>query len=152
MWLIEDLNSEDLQWKPPESNSRTIISYFRHIINAEIYWLKQLGIEDFSFIENSAPIEKIKNHFKLLEKFLIDHLEKTPNNEIGIIVPEITNGKIEKMGSLVWLILRTSLHAVHHFGQISHIRYTIGKPPNPETQRISWGQVMDLIVLCSSPY
>ncbi len=63
MWLIEDLTLDELEWRPPESNTRTISSYFRHIINAEIYWLQQLGVEEYTILPKAISIDEMKKRF-----------------------------------------------------------------------------------------
>ena len=152
MWLIDDLSLEDLLWKPPESDSRTITSYFRHIINAEIYWLQQLGIKNFEFIPESSSIGEMKKQYLELEVFLCERIDNLKENELKVVLPSYSaDGKLEKMGSFTWMVIRTSHHAMHHFGQVSHIRYASGNPPNPKTRKFTWGQITDILALSSIP-
>ena len=48
-WMLEDLIKEDFLWQPEKTNARTIQSLFRHIINAEIFWLKHLEDETYLY-------------------------------------------------------------------------------------------------------
>ncbi|MHA2109661.1 MAG: DinB family protein, partial [Candidatus Hodarchaeales archaeon] len=48
-WMLEDLTKEELLWKPENTSARTIQSYVRHIINAEIFWLKHLEDEAYNY-------------------------------------------------------------------------------------------------------
>ena len=65
---------------------------------------------------------------------------------MAIRLPSYDNEKLVKPGNFTWLVLRTSLHAIHHFGQIAHIRYSLNNPPNKEERKVTWGEAMDVIV------
>ena len=145
-WMLEDLIKEDLLWQPEKTNARTIQSFFRHIINAEIFWLKHLKDETYSYEQKSSEFQKLLLTFDELEKHFITCIQNSKDSDLEFHTPKYEGEELMTPGTLSWVILRTSLHAVHHFGQIAYIRYSIDKPPNKETREISWGGTMDIIV------
>ncbi|PWI47631.1 hypothetical protein CEE45_10720 [Candidatus Heimdallarchaeota archaeon B3_Heim] len=145
-WMLEDLIKEDLLWQPENTNARTIQSFFRHIINAEIFWLKHLEDETYSYEPKSSDFQKLLLTFDELEKHFITCIQNSKDSDLEFHTPKYEGEELMTPGTLSWVILRTSLHAVHHFGQIAHIRYSMDKPPNKETRKISWGGTMDIIV------
>ena len=144
-WMLEGLSLEDLEWKPRGGNARTIKSLFRHILNAEIYWLKHLGDNFFSYQSKDKSMQELYETFNELESYLISLISSASQEDLKIRNPIYDNEDLKTPGSLAWMILRTSLHAVHHFGQISHIRFSMDKPPDPNSKEITWGEAMDVI-------
>ncbi len=144
-WMVSDLNEDELNWIPPKSNARTIQSYFRHIINAEIYWLKHLGDESFSYEPRSVEFPKLQKTYEKLGNYFTSKMNDAKEGELEIRTPVFNGNELQKPGSFSWIVLRTSLHAIHHFGQIAHIRYSMDKPPNPDLRKVTWGETMDII-------
>lgn len=150
--IMENLSSEDLFWVPEGTNARTIYSYFRHIINAEIYWLKMLDDESFQYLEKTMSIIDMIHIYNQLGQYLIDSLDNCSDSELLIKTPKFEQNKIAEKGTLAWLIERTSLHAIHHFAQISYIRYARNNPPASEPlpsapeNFVSWGDTMDTLI------
>jgi uncharacterized damage-inducible protein DinB len=144
-WMIDGLNDRELSWIPPDSNARTIQSYFRHIINAEIYWLKHLGDESFSYEPRSVEFSVLQETYKKLGNYLTTRINEIEEEELTIRTPIFEGNELQTPGSFSWIVLRTSLHAIHHFGQISHIRYSLDNPPNPDSRTVTWGETMDII-------
>ena len=144
-WMVDDLSEDEITWVPPDSSARTIQSYFRHIVNAEIYWLKHLGDESFSYEPRSAVFKTLQETYKNLGEYLKSKLDSAEEEELVIRTPIFDKNELQKPGSLSWVILRTSLHAIHHFGQVAHIRYSMDKPPDPDLRKVTWGETMDII-------
>ncbi|MHA1941302.1 MAG: DinB family protein [Candidatus Hodarchaeales archaeon] len=144
-WMVDDLSYEELNWIPPESNARTIQSYFRHIINAEIYWLKHLGDESFTYEPRTVEFRQLQETYQKLGQYLKSKINNAEEAELEIRTPSYEGNELQNPGTFSWIVLRTSLHAIHHFGQISHIRYSMDKPPNPDLQKVTWGETMDII-------
>ncbi|MHA1975689.1 MAG: DinB family protein [Candidatus Hodarchaeales archaeon] len=145
-WMLEDLTKENLLWRPENTNARNIYSFFRHIINAEIYWLKHLGDETFSYEPKAIEFQKLVGTYGKLEKYLITLIENTESQQLEFHTPKFEGEELIDPGTISWVVLRTSLHAIHHFGQIAHIRYSMEKPPNLMTRKVSWGAAMDIVV------
>lgn len=143
LWMFEDLSSSDLTWTP-NGDAKTIAHYFRHIVNAEIYWLKHLGDTTYEYEPESQKFKKLLEIYTQLGEYLIEKIKAEGN--LAIRLPIYENDSLVQVGNLSWVILRTSLHSIHHFGQIAHIRYSLNKPPNKETRKVTWGEAMDVIV------
>ena len=145
-WMLGNLTPLELTWLPKNTDAQTITDYFRHIINAEIFWLKHIGDTKYEYEPESEEFTKLLQTYKQLEDYLIDRIKNSPDTELAIRLPIYENEKLVTPGNLSWLVLRTSLHAIHHFGQIAHIRYSINNPPNKGERKVSWGEAMDVIV------
>jgi uncharacterized damage-inducible protein DinB len=145
-WILEGISPSELDWSPDDKYAQTIIQYFRHIVNAEIYWLKHIGDNTFEYEPESVKFQKLLQKYIQLEKYLISKINNASEEELAIRLPLFENDTLVQQGSMVWLILRTSLHAVHHFGQIAHIRYSLNNPPDAETRKVTWGEAMDVII------
>ena len=150
--IMENLSLEELFWIPEGTNARTIYSYYRHIINAEIYWLKMLDDNNFESIGNTVSFIEMKEIYNQLGQHLIKLVEKCSDLELSLKIPKFKQKEILEKGSLAWLIERTSLHAIHHFAQIAHIRYARNNPPanqpfpSAPEKFISWGETMDTLI------
>ncbi len=144
-WMLEGLSQKEFEWKPVGGRARTIKSLFRHILNAEIYWLKHLGDNSYSYESKTESIDHLFEAFNKIEQHLISLLSNASDDDLMIKNPKFNGDKLQIPGSLAWIVLRTSLHAVHHFGQIAHIRFSMEKPPNPEERKVTWGEAMDVI-------
>jgi uncharacterized damage-inducible protein DinB len=145
-WMVDNLTPLELTWLPKNTDAQTITDYFRHIVNAEIFWLKHLGDTKFEYESKSEEFTKLLQTYKKLENYLINQITNTSDTELAIRLPIYENEKLLKPGNISWLVLRTSLHAIHHFGQIAHIRYSINNPPNKRERKVTWGEAMDVIV------
>ena len=141
--MLEGLTSEELTWCPDGTQARTIQSYFRHIINAEIYWLKTLDDETFDYLPENASFDELMDIYLQLKDHIIQAIEKASADDLIPRVPIFQEKELRQKGSLSWMIERTSLHAIHHFGQVAHIRYSLEKPPSITPR---WGNVMDTFI------
>ncbi len=144
-WMLDGLSSSELNWVPQDTDAQTIAQHFRHIINAEIFWLKHLGDTTFEYEPESAKFHKLLQNYKHLEEYLITRINITSEVELAIRLPIFENDSLVKQGSLGWVVIRTSLHAIHHLAQIAHIRHSLNNPPNIETRKVTWGEAMDVI-------
>lgn len=146
--LLEGLTSDEIIWRPEGTRARTIHSYLRHIANAEIYWLKNLDDESFDYLSKDALFEEIMERYKQLESHLTQLISNATNDDLLLRTPIFKENKLQQKGTLAWMVERTSLHAVHHFAQIAHIRYCLENPP-PTSEPISWGKTIDALIFLS---
>lgn len=142
---LEGLTSDEYTWRPEGTRARTIQSYLRHIVHAEIYWLKTLGDETFDYLSKEASFLEIMNRYKQLEGYLTGLVAIASKEDLIPRIPIFKEKKLQKKGTLAWMVERTSLHAIHHFAQVSYIRYSLEKPPSSES--IKWGEVMDSFIM-----
>ena len=150
--MMENLSSQDLLWIPEKTNARTINSYFRHIISAEIFWLKMYDDKSFDYFDKSTSIIEMTSIYNQLGQYLVDLVDNCSDSELIIQTPKFEKKEIVLKGTLAWLIERTSLHAIHHFAQIAYIRFARDNPPASEPlpsapeKYVSWGDVMDTLI------
>ncbi|MHA2253321.1 MAG: DinB family protein, partial [Candidatus Kariarchaeaceae archaeon] len=149
--LIDGLTLDELLWRPEGTRGRTIQSYFRHIINAEIYWLKSLEDHSFEYLPKEVEFSEFLKRYNNLESHLAQSLDNSTEEQLKVRVPLFEDDKLQKKGTLAWMIMRTSLHAIHHYGQISHIRYSIEKPPLKNLDVPTWGKIMDTFSFLNPP-
>ncbi len=141
--MLEGLTSDELTWRPDGTRARTIQSYLRHIINAEIYWLKTLDDETFDFLPSDASFDELMEAYQQLEGHIVQSIDKASPDDLIPRVPLFQEKELHQKGSLAWMVERTSLHAIHHFGEVAHIRYSLETPPSIKP---TWGNVMDSII------
>jgi uncharacterized damage-inducible protein DinB len=142
--LLGGLTPNELSWIPEGTRGRTIQSYLRHIINAEVYWLKNLGDNSFEYFQRATSFNDLLEAYNQLGRHIAQLIENSSNDDLTIRTP-VFEEKIQKeKGTLAWTVGRTSLHAIHHFAQVSYIRYSLENPPSEGP--ITWGNVIDAIV------
>ncbi|UYP46888.1 hypothetical protein NEF87_003173 [Candidatus Lokiarchaeum ossiferum] len=144
--MIVDLKEEEQTWTPPNTKGRSIKSYFLHIINAEIFWLLKQGHENLEYIGPDNPMDIIIEGYDKMEEYLLKTIEKSEGEQLEIIPHVLDKEQTIQMGTLGWMIWRTSMHAVHHFAQMAYIRFALENPPI-EDSTYSWSRVMDTIVM-----
>ncbi|MFX0123214.1 MAG: DinB family protein [Candidatus Hodarchaeota archaeon] len=142
---LEGLTLDELTWRPEGTRARTIQSYLRHIVNAEVYWLKTLGDETFDYLPKETSFTKIMDLYKQLEGHITGLVANASKDELIARIPIFKDDKLQKQGTLAWMVERTSLHAIHHFAQVAYVRYSLEKPPSSKS--IKWGEVMDLFIM-----
>ncbi|MFW9993869.1 MAG: DinB family protein [Candidatus Odinarchaeota archaeon] len=152
--MLGGLTSDELTWQPEGTRARTIQSYLRHIINAEIHWLRKHGDTTYDFFANDTPFDKLMDNYHRLGEHLIQILDEASDDEMLPRAPISSEEKKQQGGTLAWIVWRTSLHALHHYAQIAHIRYSIEKPPSDErvvnpflNRKVTWGEAVDVIFL-----
>ncbi len=150
-YLLDGLTPDELLWRPEGTRGRTIQSYFRHLINAEIYWLKNLDDHTFDYLPKEVEFSELLTTYNSLESHLAQSLDNSKEEQLKVKVPLFEDDKLQKKGTLAWMIMRTSLHAIHHFGQISHIRYSIENPPLKNSDVPTWGKIMDTFSFLNPP-
>ena len=144
--LLAKLTEEEIHWVPAQTQGRSIYNYFLHLVNAEIYWLKELGYSPQDYVEKDTLLDKILQEYDVLEIYLIQSIEKLPQDQLELITPKNTSEGLTRAGTFGWMIWRTSFHAIHHLAQIASIRVAQGNATleDPET---SWSKVMDQIIM-----
>ncbi|MHA1672508.1 MAG: DinB family protein, partial [Promethearchaeota archaeon] len=88
--LLADLTEEELRWVPAQTQARSILSYFRHVVNAEIYWLKELGFSPPDYLGNNSPFDEVLQGYDALESYLIQSIHDLPQDQLELITPEKT--------------------------------------------------------------
>jgi len=144
--LLAELTDEEIYWVPTQTQGRSIFSYFLHLVNAEIYWLKEFGFSPSEYLGKDTPFDELLQSYNDLENYLIQTIQELPNEKLEIITPVKDGDKITRFGTFGWMIWRTSFHAIHHFAQIAYLRYAQGNPP-PEDPETSWSKIMDQIIM-----
>jgi len=144
--LLEELRDEEITWVPPQTKGRSIYSYFLHLVNAEIYWLKEFGFSPSEYLGKDTPFDELMQNYNDLENYLIQTIQELPNDQLKIITPVKDGDKLTRFGTFGWMIWRTSFHAIHHLAQISYLRFTQGNPP-PEDPETSWSNIIDQIIM-----
>lgn len=140
MRMQEGLAPTELVWYPEGTRGRTISSYLRHIINAELYWLKQLGYKESpDYLQKESSNDELMKNYRNLSSFICNLIENASEEDL---IPQATREK----RTLAWMVWRTSLHAIHHFAQVAYIRYALENPPDAESVNASWGKTMDTLI------
>ena len=144
--LLTELKDEEIYWIPTQTQGRSIHSYFLHLVNAEIYWLKKFGFSPFEYLGKDTHFNELMQSYDDLEKYLIQTIQELPNDQLEIITPIKEGDTLTRYGTFGWMIWRTSFHAIHHFAQIAYLRFTQGNPP-PQDPETSWSKIMDQIIM-----
>lgn len=139
--LLDRLDPSETSWIPQGTKGRSIKSYLRHIVNAELFWLNHLGYETPDYLSREMPFSEILKSYNYCELLIKEFLDQATNKDMIPRTPNDNNG-----ATIAWAVWRTSLHSIHHFAQIAYIRYTLGNPPDPESVNAQWGDVMDKII------
>lgn len=144
--LLAGLKDEEIHWLPTQTQGRSIHSYFLHLVNAEIYWLKEFGFSPSEYLGKDTPFDELLQSYNDLENYLIQTIQELPNDQLEIITPIKNGDTITRYGTFEWMIWRTSFHAIHHLAQIAYLRFTQGNPP-PDDPETSWSKIMDQIII-----
>ncbi len=142
---LEGLTLDELTWRPEGTRARTIQSYLQHVVNAEIYWLKTLDDDTFDYLSKEASFTEIMELYKQLEEYITGLIANATKEDLISRIPTFKEDKLQKPGTLAWMVERTSLHAIHHFAQVAYVRYSLEKPPSKEP--IKWGKIMDSFIM-----
>lgn len=149
--MLEGLKENEVAWIPENTKGRSIESYLRHLLNSEVYWYKMIKDESFDYSSSKIGFEDLVNSFKKHESRILELIENSDEEELSLRIPEWEGENfhnLRRRGTLAWKIYRTSMHAVHHFGQIAYIRFSLENPPVDKIDGHSdpWGYVMDQLV------
>ncbi len=152
--MLEGLTEEQIQWTPEGTKGRSISSYLRHLLNSETYWYNIMGDDSFKYFGKNVSFKEMVDNFQKHREMIKNLIEKAGIDDLNIQNPVFEDGNYQKLiqkGTIAWAIWRTSMHAVHHFGQCAYIRYSLGNPPSEklpgvENKSDPWGYVMDKIV------
>ena len=140
------LSDVEFTWIPSNTKGRNIHSYFRHIINAEIFWLLKMEYSNLDYYGPDVKLEKLIQGFEAMEDYLLNAIKEASEEQMEITQHVLENEETIQTGTLGWMVWRTSMHAVHHFAQIAYIRHALENPPI-ENDNYNWSKVMDSIVL-----
>ena len=149
--MLEGLKENDITWVPENTKGISIESYLRHLLNSEAYWYKMIKDESFEYFSKISSFDDLINGFKDYELKIHDLIDNVDDEDLEIRLPEWDGEnyqKLKRRGTLAWKIYRTSMHAVHHFGQIAYIRFSLENPPAEKIDGHSdpWGYIMDQLV------
>ena len=153
--LLEGLTEAQIKWIPENTKGRSINSYLKHLLNSETYWYNLMGDDSFKYFGKNVTFKELVENFQRYSEMIINLIEKAGSEDLIIKKPIFKDNTYQKLiqkGTIAWVVWRTSMHAVHHFGQCAYIRYALGNPPSKklpgfEDQSNPWGYVMDRIVL-----
>ena len=98
--------------------------------------------------------QNLVNNFKKNESKILELIENAEDEDLNLRTPEWEGEnyqKLKRRGTLAWKIYRTSMHAIHHFGQIAYIRFSLENPPADKINGHSdpWGYIMDELIFLS---
>jgi hypothetical protein len=144
--MVVGLSDGEFNWIPSKTKGRSIHSYFRHILNAEIFWLLKMGYSNLDYFGHDIQLEKLFLGFEAMEDYLLGAIREASEEQMEITQHILENEETIQTGTLGWMIWRTSMHALHHFAQIAYIRHALENPP-AEDDNYNWSKVMDSIVL-----
>ena len=149
--MLEGLKEKEITWTPENTKGRSIESYLRHLLNSEVYWYKMIKDESFEYFSKNITFDDLTNGFKKHEPKILELIDNADEEDLALRIPEWEGENYQKLGlrgTLAWKIYRTSMHAVHHFGQIAYIRFSLENPPANKIDGNSdpWGYIMDKLV------
>jgi hypothetical protein len=149
--MLEGLNETDVTWIPENTKGRSVKSYLRHLLNAEVYWYKMIKDDLFEYYSREVSFNDMVNGFKKHESKILELIANADNEDLNLRLPEWEDDNyqnLKRRGTLAWSIYRTSMHAIHHFAQIAHIRFSLENPPADklEGHPDPWGYIMDRLV------
>jgi len=144
--MVVGLSESEFNWIPSNTKGRSIHSYFRHIINAEIFWLLKMGYTNLDYFGPNVKLDKLIKGFEAMEDYLLGAIKEASKEKMEIIQHILEKEETIQTGTLGWMIWRTSMHAIHHLAQIAYIRHALENPPI-EDDNYNWSKVMDSIVL-----
>ena len=130
--FLTGIKPESYNWTPTNTKARSISSYFRHIINTEIYWLYGLKKHDIPYVQKDIPFEELISKYKDMEQIYTQMLYEETEKDFDIretIYQDKKDGSplgVTQHGTLAWTVFRITLHAYGHMSQITHILYTLG--------------------------
>ncbi|MFW9876800.1 MAG: DinB family protein [Candidatus Thorarchaeota archaeon] len=149
--MLEGLKESETTWIPENTKGRSIESYLRHLLNSEAYWYKMINNELFKYFSREMGFDDLVNSFKNHESKILELIDNAEDDDLNLRIPEWEGENYQNLrrrGTLAWKIYRTSMHAIHHFGQIAYIRFSLENPPADKVDGHSdpWGYIMDKLV------
>jgi uncharacterized damage-inducible protein DinB len=149
--MLEGLKESEVIWVPENTKGRSIESYLRHLLNSEAYWYKMIKDESFDYVSKDLVFNDLVKKFKKHEPMILELIENAEDEDLNLRTPEWEGEnyqKLKRRGTLAWKIYRTSMHAIHHFGQIAYIRFSLENPPADKINGHSdpWGYIMDKLI------
>ncbi|MFX1376807.1 MAG: DinB family protein [Promethearchaeota archaeon] len=149
--MLEGLNDYEVTWIPENTKGRSIKSYLRHLLNAEAYWYNMIEDKSFEYFSKEFGFNELFSNFKKHESKILKLIENADDDDLNLRLPEWEGKsyqKLKRRGTLAWKIYRTTMHAIHHFGHIAYIRFSLENPPSDKIDGHSdpWGYVMDQLI------
>jgi hypothetical protein len=149
--MLKGLKEEEVSWVPENTKGRSIESYLRHLLNAESYWYNMIKDGSYEIFSKGIGFDDLVNSFKKHESTILALIENAEDDDFNLRTPEWDGENyqnLKRRGTLAWKIYRTSMHAVHHFGQIAYIRFSLENPPagKIDGHPDPWGYIMDQLV------
>jgi hypothetical protein len=150
--LLSDKVEPDVyNWTPPETKGRSILSYFRHIVNTEIYWLYALQKHNIQFATKDTSIDEMLQIYRNMEEVYSKMIKEASEKDLEIKETKITTKKetnaiiVNQSGTLAWTVLRISLHAFGHLSQVTYILYSLGVR-GKEDEKYNWWNMTESII------
>lgn len=150
---LSDVKPESYNWTPPNTKARSIASYFRHLVNAEIYWLQAIQTNAIPYITKNDSFDDMINKYKSIEQIYNQLLQEAQDKDLEIIETKYKDDnsgnstEIVQRGTLAWTVLRISIHALGHMSQITYILYALGVRGKEDPEYNWWNMTEKLIAL-----
>ena len=149
--MLEGLKEKELTWIQENKKGRSIESYLRHLLNSEVYWYNMIKEGSFEYFSRKIGFDDLINSFRKHESKILELLDIVDDEDLDLRIPEWEGDdkqNLKRKGTFAWIIYRTSMHAVHHFGQIAYIRFSLENPPADKIDGHSdpWGYIMDKLI------
>lgn len=154
--MLANLSLEDIQWKNKGTEkAMSIYDILRHIVNTEVFWLRRLDDNHFDVIRSTdkTGFEDLLVRYKEQEQYYLDRLTKAHENSLKLTPIKYNRQELIQRGTFGWIVIKVSIHAFHHAGQISHIRYSLNNPPKqplPDERSTWWWASEAVIALANS--
>ena len=89
--MVMGLRESEFNWIPSNTKGRSIHSYFRHIINAEIFWLLNMEYSNLDYYGPDVKLKKLIQGFEAMEDYLLNAIKEASEEQM-----EITQHILEK--------------------------------------------------------
>ena len=140
--ILSDLNEDTVNWVPNNTKGRSIYSYFRHLVNVEIWWLYAFGKPDIWYVEEKDKVSfnNLIGKYKRLEKIYNQLVNDASEKDMEILETKMEDNysefvhskdstyevKIAQRGTVAWTTIRISLHCLGHISQMTYILNCLG--------------------------
>ncbi len=123
----------------PHSESPSILSVVRHIVNAETYWFHKAGHDILPPIK-SDDVQAVFTQLDAVSQRIRETISACSVQQLRVVFPSTKTAP-----SIAFAVLRTGQHGVYHAGQIAKMRHMIGAPIlSPDDS--AWQAAVDSII------
>ena len=144
-FLLLDLPTDIYRLSSGSKKNRSIINYFCHMVNTELFWLFSIQSPTISFANEDMDINEIFNKFQQLQDIYLNLLDQSSTKDLEIIPTEFpktsdANGNpiFNQKGSFAWILLRLCFHNYGHLSQITAILYSLDVKKTVDKDKNWW--------------